>query len=193
MQTLYFITHPDVQIDPLVPVPEWPLSARGCQRMNGVLTLPWAATLRSLWCSTERKARDGADILAGALGLPPTVLAELGENDRSATGYLPPGEFEAVADQFFAHPEQAVRGWERAADAQRRIVAGVQRVTDASAACRGNVAIVSHGGVGALLLCHLLARPIGREHDQPATNGGNHFAFYTKTRQLCHGWRPIDP
>ena len=48
MPTLYFITHPDVLIDPKVPVPEWPLSR------------PWAAGLRSLWCSTERKTRDGA-------------------------------------------------------------------------------------------------------------------------------------
>ena len=192
-QTVYFMTHPDVVIDPMVPVAEWPLSARGRQRMGCVLAQPWAVGLRALWCSTERKARDGADILAGPLGLDVNELQELGENDRTATGYLAPMEFEAVADLFFAHPEQAVRGWERAADAQMRIVAAVERVLNGSMACGGDVAIVSHGAVGALLLCHLLGRPIGREHDQPATKGGNYFAFGADTRRLCHGWRPIDP
>ena len=113
----------------------------------------------------------------------------LGENDRSATGYLPRAEFEAMADLFFAHPNQSIRGWERAVDAQARIVAAVEEVL---ASCSRNVAIVSHGGVGTLLLCHLRQCPIGREHDQPANNGGNYFAFDAGTRRLRHGWAPVD-
>jgi hypothetical protein len=35
-----------------------------------------------------------------------------------------------------------VRGWEPAPDAQRRIVAAVDRVTDASIGCGGDVVIV---------------------------------------------------
>ena len=42
----------------------------------------------------------------------------LHENDRSATGYLPPNQFEAMADRFFAEPQASVLGWERAVDAQ---------------------------------------------------------------------------
>ena len=34
MSVVYFITHPDVLIDPAVPVPEWPLSPRGRARMQ---------------------------------------------------------------------------------------------------------------------------------------------------------------
>ena len=188
MPTAYFITHPDVVIDPAVPVPDWPLSARGRERMARVLALPWAAGLGAVWCSTERKARDGAAILAGPLGLPVTEREGLGENDRSATGYLPRAEFEAVADLFFAHPGQSIRGWERAVDAQARIVAAVEPALSGAS----DVAIVSHGGVGTLLLCHLRQCPIGREHDQPANNGGNYFAFDVGTRRLHHGWMPVD-
>lgn len=36
------------------------------------------------------------------------------ENDRSSTGFLPPEEFEVVADAFFAQPGVSVRGWETA-------------------------------------------------------------------------------
>lgn len=157
--------------------------------MACMLALPWTAGLRGVWCSTERKARDGAAILVRHLGLPVVELEGLGENDRSATGYLPRAEFEAVADLFFAYPEQSIRGWERAADAQARIVASVQQVL---ASCDGDVAIVSHGGVGTLLLCHLRQCPIGREHDQPANNGGNYFAFDAGSRRLHHGWMRVD-
>jgi hypothetical protein len=50
------------------------------------------------------------------------------ENDRSATCFLEPNEFEAVADQFFAQSLVSVRGWERAIDAQFRIVREVEAV-----------------------------------------------------------------
>jgi broad specificity phosphatase PhoE len=192
MQTVYFITHPDVLIDPAVPVTDWPLSPRGRERMARMLLLPWVSGVRAVWCSSERKARDGAEILAERLRLPVTVLDELSENDRSATGYLPPAEFEAVADQFFANPELTVRGWERAVEAQRRIVAAVEHVLAVSAGCGGDVAIVSHGAVGTLLLCHLCDCSIGRAHDQPPNNGGNHFAFDADTRRVRYGWQPCD-
>ena len=92
-RAIRFITQPDVLIDAAVPVPDWPLSSRGRARMERCLRQPWVAGLRAVWCSTERKARDGAEILATHLGLPVNGLAELGENDRSATGYLPQAEF----------------------------------------------------------------------------------------------------
>ncbi len=157
--------------------------------MARVLPLSSASRIRAVWSSMERKAWEGAEILAAQLDLPVTQFAELGENDRSATGYLPSAEFEAVADQFFAAPEQSVRGWERAVDAQRRIIAAVEHVLAVSSGCGGDVAVVSHGGVGTLLLCHLCGCAIGRERDQPSNNGGNHFAFDTATRQVFHGWQ----
>lgn len=192
MQTAYFITHTEVLIDPGVPVPDWQLSPRGRDRMGQAHEHPWARGLRVVWCSTERKARDAAEILAGPLGLPVMELAELGENDRSATGYLPSAEFDAVAGLFFAHPDESIRGWERATDAQRRIVDAFETVLTASAGLGGDIAIVAHGGVGTLLLCHLRGDVIGRQHDQPPNNGGNYFAFDVTTRHLHHGWREID-
>lgn len=188
---VYLITHPDVLIDPAVPVPDWPLSPRGRERMQMVLRLPWMAGVRALFSSTERKAIDGAAILAAALALPVTELEDLGENDRSSTGYLPKLEFEAMADTFFARPEGSVRGWERAIDAQRRIVAAMAEVL-CRAPAEGDIAVVSHGGVGALLLCHLQGVPISRAADQPAGQGGHYYAFTAEDRRLLHGWTPID-
>jgi broad specificity phosphatase PhoE len=93
-QTIYFVTHPDVLIDPAMPVPEWPLSSHGRERMARATTLPWIGGVRAAWSSRERKARDGAEMLAGHLHLPVYELAKLGENGRSTFRYLPRAEFE---------------------------------------------------------------------------------------------------
>jgi broad specificity phosphatase PhoE len=134
---------------------------------------------------------DAATIRADGLGLAFTTMAALGENDRSATGYLPKGEFEALADAFFAQPEHSIRGWERAVDAQRRIIAAVHAIL-ASAPPDGDIAIVAHGAVGALLICALESLPISRTQDQPPGNGGFYFPIDTRTGLLRHGWTAID-
>ena len=207
MPSLYFITHPDVHIDPAVPVPDWPLSARGRERMHLLLRRQWVAGLGAVWCSTERKARDGAQIIAAAANLSVNVMPDLRENDRSATGYLPKPQFEAMADVFFAQPDKSIQGWETAAAAQLRIVAAIKSVLGHTSAPSSyapapptadtngeqDVAVVAHGGVGTLLLCWLKACPISRLEDQPGAGGGNYFCFDRDTYALCHGWRPIDP
>jgi broad specificity phosphatase PhoE len=159
--------------------------------MHAMLAKPWVAGLRAVWSSEEQKAMDGAAILAKALGIPHHVLAALHENDRSATGYLPKAEFEETADRFFAEPETSVRGWERATDAQARIIHAVDTILERHGD-GGDLAIVGHGGVGTLLLCHLMHCPIDRRFDQPPGQGGYYFAFEAKSRALLHGWRLID-
>src|SRR5205085_955333 len=129
VSTIFFITHPDVAIDPSVPVPDWPLNERGRARMQAVAAWPWASGVRRIFASSEQKARDGAQILADTLGLDGySVVDDLGENDRSATGYLAKQEFEATADAFFAHPQESVRGWEPAVIAEARIVCAVEQI-----------------------------------------------------------------
>jgi broad specificity phosphatase PhoE len=192
MSIVHFITHPEVVIDPTMPVPNWPLSPVGRERMRrAALEQPWLRDVRALFSSAERKARDAASLIAEHLSLQPAIIGDLGENDRSVTGYLPRREFEAVADEFFARPEESVRGWERAVDAQCRIVAAVECAI-ALASAEGDIAIVSHGGVGALLLCYLKGVPIVRTEDQPGGGGGCVYSFDAASRRLLCGWRRIE-
>lgn len=162
--------------------------------MRSMISRPWVRGVRSIFSSGERKACDGAQILSEGLGLSGySVVADLRENDRSATGFLEAREFEATVDVFFAWPQTSVRGWEPAADAQARIVRAVERVISL-APDNGDVAIVGHGGTGALLYCHLAEAPISRRHEQPPTNGGNWFGFDSVRRKLLNpGWQSIDP
>ncbi|MDO1580767.1 histidine phosphatase family protein [Rhizobium oryzicola] len=177
-----YITHPQVKIDPAVPVPDWGLSELGEARARQAALLPWVKDLRRIISSGERKAIETAAILAEAAGVVPEVDEATHENDRSATGFLPPPAFEAAADWFFAHPEESYKGWERAVDAQARIVEAVARAL-ADHDLKQPIAFVGHGGVGTLLKCHLGARPIARDRDQPP-GGGNLFCF-TLARSLA--------
>ena len=191
MRVVYFISHPEVIVDAKTPVPEWSLSERGLERMRSSLQQPWVSDITAIYCSTEKKAIDGAKVLAEHCVLPIHQTRELGENDRSSTGFLPAKEFEAIADKFFAAPHDSVLGWETADAAQQRIINAVEKVIDEDES-DGAIAIVSHGAVGALLLCHLAGYEIAREHDQPGTGGGNYYSFELKSKVLIHGWKAID-
>jgi len=191
MSRLIFVTHPEVVIDPAVPVPQWPLSEKGRRRMEAFRDNPMLRDVRAVACSDERKARDGAEILAAHLNVPILVDEELGENDRSATGYIAPPEFWEVVDAFFANPHESIRGWERAVDAQARIVRAVTRIAR-DPALEGDIAIVSHGGVGTLLLAHLKGAAKARSFAQPHGGGGCYFVIDRESMKPVDGWSVID-
>jgi broad specificity phosphatase PhoE len=185
-----YITHPQVRIDPDVPVPKWGLSDTGRQRAELGARSLWAKSLRRIVCSDETKAIETAEVLAGPADISIEVVEGMHENDRSATGFLPPTAFEDAADWFFAHPTESFKGWERAIDAQLRIVGAVSRIlADHDPAVP--LAFVGHGGVGTLLKCHLLGRPISRAQDQPG-GGGNLFCFSLADLSLSCDWTPME-
>ncbi|MBW7970341.1 histidine phosphatase family protein [Bradyrhizobium sp. BR 10289] len=184
-----YLTHPQVQIDPAVPVPQWGLSPVGRARTEAVARAGWLAGTTQIISSGERKAIETAEIIARPPGIMIEIREAMHENDRSATGFLKPTEFEQVADQFFAQPDISVRGWERAADAQARIVREAEAVLSRNRP--GDVLFVGHGAVGTLLFCRVAGHPIDRRHDQPA-GGGHVFAFTRETRQILHGWRRLE-
>ncbi|MBF0677337.1 MAG: histidine phosphatase family protein [Devosia sp.] len=193
MRALY-LTHPQVQMDPLIPVPLWSLSDEGRQRVEHFIarrTIPAGAFV---FTSRETKAMQMADLFAEITGTPALSDHLMGENDRTATGFLPAPLFEATADAFFAAPDTSIDGWETASDAQVRIVATVglalQSVPPDTPAI-----FCGHGAVGTLLKCHLGGLPISREEDQSrrgAQGGGNGFVFDMKTLALLTDWVPME-
>lgn len=184
-----YLTHPQVLIDPNVPVERWRLDDIGRARVAAIVDAAALRETRAIVSSAETKAIETAGPIAQALDLELIVRAKTHENDRTATGFLPPPEFEPVVDRFFAAPEQSVLGWERAVDAQSRIVAEVMAVL--RTAPEGDVLFVGHGGVGTLLMCHIAGRPIARSHDQLA-GGGNVFAFERASLRLSQGWQAME-
>ncbi len=185
-----YLTHPQVAIDAAVPVPLWGLSDVGRKRTQALAASGAFAGTGRIVSSGETKAIETARMLADALGVALETREAMHENDRSATGFLPPPEFEATADRFFAEPDVSIRGWETARDAQARIVREANAVL--AMPSEGDLLFVGHGGVGTLLLCHLMRWSIARTQDQPPNGGGNVFAFEWASRRVIHGWQSIE-
>jgi broad specificity phosphatase PhoE len=184
-----YLTHPQVQIDPAVPVPLWGLNEVGRGRTEAIPSTGRLLGTTQIISSGERKAIETAEIIGAKMNVDVEVREAMHENDRSTTGFLMPDEFERVANQFFAQPHVSIRGWERAIDAQLRIVREVEQVLARNRP--GDVLFVGHGGVGTLLYCHYCGFAIDRIHDQPA-GGGHFFAFASDARRMQHRWRPLE-
>ena len=184
-----YLTHPEVKIDPAMPVPSWGLSEVGRARAEAIAGTGRLSGTTQIISSAERKAIETAEIIAAKLNVDVEVRQAMHENDRSATGFLVPSEFEAVANRFFAQPDISILGWERAIDAQSRIVREVEHVL--ARRRTGDVLFVGHGGVGTLLYCHYSGLAIDRAHDQPA-GGGCFFAFSADDRRVRHAWRRLE-
>jgi hypothetical protein len=81
--------------------------------------------VRQLEPYLSASAQIAAKILAGHLGLSVDIIAMALARTIEPRLAIALDEFEAVADEFFALPDVSVRRWERAIDAQRRIVSVV--------------------------------------------------------------------
>lgn len=187
MPNLVVVTHPDVSINPDVPVTDWGLDEVGRRRAVAFATSGTLAPVTHIWASAERKAHETARILAAPRSIPIAIEPHLGENDRGSTGFLPRDAFEAAADAFFASPHTSFRGWETALAAQERIRNAVAKIIDRHAG--GDLAIVTHGAVGTLLWCAFSGHPIDRRHDQPGQ--GHYWRADLSTLKPEAGWRSI--
>ncbi len=188
---LWYLSHPQVEIDPAVPVPDWRLSAIGQARVAALAARGWPAGVQRVIASAERKARETAAPLAATLGLTVEIRPAQGEIDRRATGYVPHDRHEALADRFFADPDQSADGWETARAAQARVLSDLRQ---ALVGMPGHdMLVVGHGGVGTLILCHFAGLALSRVHDQPA-GGGNWFCVDPVAGRVIGppGWRPME-
>ena len=189
---ILYVTHPEVDMDPTIPVPHWRLSRLGADRARVFAERDVVPRGAPIFASTERKAVELAQILASRSSGNVTTVEELGENDRSSTGFLKSTDFEAMVDRFFGTPLDGPEGWESAVEAQDRIVRTVssivQHVTEAAVFC-------GHGGVGTLLKCYVAGRQISRNEDQGVLGwkgGGNCFTFELSPRRLISDWTAME-
>ena len=191
LQIIRYLTHPQVLLEPLKDVRAWSLNEVGSNRVASLAAnLGSLSRTRRIISSAETKALETATPLSLALRVPLEVRPRMHENDRSSTGFLPPQEFEAAADKFFAQPATSMCGWETAEDAQRRIVAEVEACL--AGPQDGDILFVGHGGVGTLLFCALSGIGIDRRFDQGPGGGGCWFAFDSQLRRPQSGWQPME-
>jgi len=194
MAVSYYLTHPEVRINPDVPVPFWGLSEIGQARAEAFARRDLLPANAIFISSEETKAEELAEILAARLGNPIVTRSDLGENDRSSTGFLEPEDFERLVRRFFAHPEQSAEGWETAKAAQARIVGAVDLAL-AQYGTETPLVFTGHGGVGTLLKCFVAGRPIDQIEDQRLSahaGGGKLFAFDLAAGRLLCEWTSFE-
>lgn len=185
-----YITHPEVVIDPDMPTPRWGLSAKGRARAQAFAARHLLPAGTRFYASSERKALDLAEILAAAHGGTVISASRMDENDRSSTGFLAGAAFEEAVRELFGRPHSSYRGWERAVDAQSRIVAAV-RTAFAETPPETPLVLCGHGCVGTLLKCYLAGRPIALVEDQrqmAAPGGGNVLVIDRERFALVSDW-----
>ncbi len=156
MQPIFLVRHAQVQLDLSVPAEHWQLNSAGQALAQRLAALPMFANLHTVWTSPEPKAQATARPLADRHQARFLIHPDLAELQRGPTNIPGHAAYEATVRQAFEQPELSVGGWERAADAQRRISGCVMALAAATPeAC----AVVSHGLVLALLLAQLRRQP----------------------------------
>ena len=189
-----YISHPEVEIKPEMPVGTWGLNEVGGRRARQFAKRNLLPEFAPIYSSTEKKALELAEILAEATRSEIIARAEFDENDRSSTGYLAPALFERRVKQLFAAPGQSIAGWETAVGAQTRIVGAVARSLMDHPPDRP-VIFAGHGCVGTLLKCHYGGREIKQSEDQRQVahpGGGNVFVFDPLHHKLLCDWTAME-
>jgi broad specificity phosphatase PhoE len=150
MRKLILVKHAPPLVMPDMPSEKWALSDKGrglCIPLADALAPHSPAVIVS---SEEPKAAETAQLVAERLGIPWRTAADLHEHDRSNVPHMRSGEFISMVEVFFRKPNELVLGRETADQARTRFEAAVNDVLAAQPV--GNVAIVSHGTVIALML-----------------------------------------
>ena len=158
---LILIKHASPQVQPDLPPEQWPLSDEGKARCEALARAVAAYSPVAVVSSEETKATETAEIVARHLGVPHHVAADLHEHDRSNVPQLRSAEFISMMELLFRRPNDLVLGKETAVAALSRFESAIDEVVLGHP--EGNVAVVSHGTVIALLLEKLDRRRKGFE------------------------------
>jgi broad specificity phosphatase PhoE len=150
MRKLILIKHASPLVIPGAPPEKWKLSDKGRESCGPLAEAlgPHAPTF--IVASEEPKARETAEILGAQLAVPVETASGLHEHDRSNVPHMRSGEFISHMEVFFRKPTERVLGRESAVAALDRFESAVNDVI-ANHPGDGNIAIVSHGTVIALL------------------------------------------
>lgn len=147
MSRLILIKHAQPLVDPQTPSDLWNLSDEGIASCDALAKAISAFDIRTLYSSTEPKARQTAERVATNLGIATQVEADLHEHDRKNVPHLASRDFISMVALFFKQPDKLVLGNETARQATDRFNDAIQRLMQNEP---GDLAVVTHGTVIAL-------------------------------------------
>jgi len=147
---LILIRHAETAVSSTIPSRKWRLTENGrLQAKQFAHQLPIAPT--HLYSSSETKAQETGRIIAEAMGFSCQTTPNLHEHDRTGVPYFPSrADFETAVYNFFNQPYNLVFGQETATEALARFSKGITALPDHE----GETAVVAHGTVITLFICH---------------------------------------
>jgi len=147
---LILIKHSLPEMVPGLPANRWHLAEAGRLRCKALAEQVAPYRPDVIVASTEPKAAETAELLAGALQKPWHVAAGLHEHERGDVGWIDREHFEAQVAEFFKRPGALVFGSETADQAHERFAAAIAAVTAQYPA--RSLAVVTHGTVISLFV-----------------------------------------
>ncbi|MGB8983129.1 MAG: histidine phosphatase family protein [Anaerolineales bacterium] len=150
MNHLLLVKHSLPEIVPAIPASQWKLSAAGQSRCEPLAERIAPYLPDVVISSSEPKAVETAQIVAGKIDKPFRTFEGLHEHDRAGVGFMDRKEFESKVLDFFKYPDRLVLGRETAGQAYQRFSKALLSV-EAEYPDK-NLAVVSHGTVMTLFI-----------------------------------------
>jgi len=167
MRKLALVRHSLPEIVASEPAAQWRIGEAGRSLCGPLADRLKAYEPHLIVSSTEPKAVETAEIVAGRLGVESETASGLHEHDRSgSTGLLGKERFEETIAELFERPDELVMGQETAAQARDRFAGTVQCVVEMRP--DKSVVIVAHGTVISLFVANYTDQdPFVRGHVSP--------------------------
>jgi len=118
-----------------------------------------AEPIEAVYSSPLQRARPTAEPLAGAKGLPITIVDDIAESDRNSSEYVPIEELKATNDPRWQAMLRGEHTWgdESPEEFHHRVVGAVEGLIEANPGRR--IAVYCHGGVINVYLCRVFGLP----------------------------------
>ena len=168
MRSLILVRHSLPVLRRDVPAADWHLSPEGVLRAREFARRLLRTDAACVFTSTEPKAIETAQAIAGELNVPVEQAPGLHEHERPEAQLLSRESFEQRISDLFARPDELVFGAETAAQARKRFTMAVMRLV---ARGPGDVIVVTHGTVMALFVAEV--------------TGIEPFAFWKRQQMPC--------
>ncbi|MFW9768211.1 MAG: histidine phosphatase family protein [Candidatus Thorarchaeota archaeon] len=151
--SIYLLRHAETNIDLSRPARNWSLSLDGKEKARDLASTEVFGTIDGIVHSSEKKARQTADIFAENLDIQMYELSGLDELKREHVGILTETEYRSRVRSTLTNMDEPVIGWESGAAALERFENAVNQINIMFH--QKNILVVSHGIVLTAYFCKL--------------------------------------
>jgi broad specificity phosphatase PhoE len=151
--SIYLLRHAESNVDLSRPARNWTITLDGKEKARELASTDVFGAIDGIVHSSEKKARQTADVFAENLDVQMYELSGLDELKREHVGVLTEEEYRSRVRSTLSKIDEPVIGWESGASALKRFESAVDKVNIMFH--RKNILVVSHGIVLTTYFCKL--------------------------------------